>query len=67
MIYIERILNDKEKLAVIALGAIGIILLLYCFSFGISGNDFWWHVKVGEWICDNKVIPTHDIFSWYGM
>lgn len=42
-------------------------ILLYCFSGGISGNDFWWHIKTGEWICQNKLVPTKDIFSWYGM
>lgn len=67
MIYIEKILNNKNKLAILALGVVGTILLLYCFSFGISGNDFWWHIKVGEWICENGKVPTHDIFSWYGM
>ncbi|MEE1518002.1 MAG: hypothetical protein UF228_10445 [Lachnospiraceae bacterium] len=67
MIYIEKMLNNKTKLAILVLGVVGTILLLYCFGFGISGNDFWWHIKVGEWICENGKVPTHDIFSWYGM
>jgi len=37
-----------------------------CFSGGISGNDFWWHIKVGEWVVEHGRIPTTDIFSWYG-
>lgn len=49
----------------LASGALAI--LLYCFSEGISGNDFWWHIKAGEWICRNKIVPDRDIFSWYGM
>lgn len=44
-----------------------ILILLWCFSDGILGNDFWWHVKVGEWICENGRVPTSDIFSWYGI
>ena len=44
-----------------------LIVLLLTYANGISGNDFWWHVKVGEWICENKEIPTTDIFSWYGI
>ena len=40
---------------------------LLCFSNGISGNDFWWHIKVGEWIVEHEEVPTTDIFSWYGM
>lgn len=37
---------------------------VYSFSAGISGNDFWWHIKVGEWIVNNKSIPHDAIFSW---
>ncbi|MBR3762096.1 MAG: hypothetical protein IKK59_05080 [Lachnospiraceae bacterium] len=44
-----------------------ISVLLYGFSDGIQGNDFWWHVKVGEWIVQNREIPVKDIFSWYGI
>lgn len=43
------------------------LALLYCFRDGISGNDFWWHVKAGEWIWENRMVPGSDIFSWYGM
>ena len=43
------------------------LVLLLCFTDGIWGNDFWWHVKVGEWICENGKIPVTDIFSWYGV
>lgn len=42
-------------------------VLVICFSNGISGNDFWWHIKVGEYICQNQTIPTSDIFSWLGI
>ena len=41
-------------------------ITLFCFSDGICGNDFWWHIKVGEWVTIHKKIPTTDIFSWYG-
>jgi hypothetical protein len=43
------------------------VVITYCFRDGISGNDFWWHIKTGEWICQNKKIPVKDIYSWYGM
>lgn len=54
----------------ICIGSIGFVVLslvLMRFCRGINGNDFWWHVKVGEWICDNLTVPTTDIFSWYGI
>ena len=43
-----------------------VITSLICFfSQGISGNDFWWHVKTGEWMVNNMSLPETDIFSWY--
>lgn len=43
-----------------------VVIILYCFSSGISGNDFWWHIKVGEYVLESGEVPTSDIFSWYG-
>lgn len=42
-----------------------ITVIFLSFQSGISGNDYWWHVKVGEWICNTHEIPKADIFSWY--
>lgn len=53
-------------LALVAILGIAITAIVYTFSEGISGNDFWWHIKVGEWVVSNKAVPTTDIFSWYG-
>ena len=47
---------------IILVAAVGI--MIFCFSQGIEGNDFWWHVKVGEYVCKNHVVPVSDIFSW---
>lgn len=44
-----------------------IVLISLIFSGGISGNDFWWHVKAGEWMFIHQQIPYTDIFSWYGI
>lgn len=41
--------------------------LVMMFSGGISGNDFWWHVKAGEWIAAYQEVPKLGIFSWYAM
>lgn len=46
---------------------IPIVVIICCFSSGISGNDFWWHIKVGEYIIETGEVPSTDIFSWYGM
>ena len=52
--------------ALAAILGFSIATVIYCFSEGISGNDFWWHIKVGEWIVENRTVPQTDIFSWYG-
>ena len=44
---------------------LGIVLMV--LSQGMSGNDYWWHVKTGEWILHHGRIPENDIFSWIGI
>lgn len=44
---------------------VGILSIM--MSYGISGNDFWWHIKSGEWIVENKTFPREGIFSWMAM
>lgn len=41
-----------------------IIISMSVFLFDY-GNDFYWHIKAGEYIINNKHIPITDIFSWY--
>lgn len=50
--------------------------LLFLISLGMSlcysgmhltGDDFWWHVKVGRWICEHHAVPKKGIFSWYAL
>ena len=38
--------------------------LIFWYANGMNGNDFWWHVKAGEYICKTGQIPTNDFFSW---
>ena len=57
----------SSELAYYIIIAVIIAILLFCFSAGVSGNDFWWHIKVGEFICQNHIVPTFDIFSWIGI
>ena len=47
-------------------GSVGTFLMLW-YSGGISGNDFWWHLKIGEWILENGQVPQTGIFSWYAL
>jgi hypothetical protein len=57
--------NNNVKLIYILNISLCFFLLVYGLICGISGNDFFWHVKTGEWIVENAKIPTTDVFSWY--
>lgn len=59
--------ESSTQIAMIAFWGLAMTMILFCFSSGISGNDFWWHIKVGQWIVDNSSVPKTDIFSWYGI
>ncbi len=47
------------------------IFFCLCFSLllimPVSGDDYWWHIKIGEWIVNNKAVPKTGLFSWYGL
>ena len=32
---------------------------------GISTDDFWWHIKIGEYILNNGIVPDIAIGNWY--
>lgn len=62
-------ISKNRKLAFFAvlffiIGAIG---LIFSEKIKLTSYDYWWHLKTGEWITNNKQIPTHDIFGWYGI
>lgn len=63
--------NEKDDLttrACVIILAVAVLTITLClYSNGISGNDFWWHIKVGEWVAEHRSVPTTDIFSWYGV
>lgn len=57
----------KQWLSAENLFILGVMLtsMAVICSSTMTGNDFWWHVKVGEWIAQNKSIPRTAIFNWY--
>ncbi len=59
--------KDKDKILNL-LFVVGLILLnvLLCTK-SIQENDYFWHIKAGEYIVNNKVVPMSDVFSWYGI
>lgn len=51
--------TDALWLAVILAGFLFIISLI-----PLPPNDFWWHLKIGEWIFSHKTVPTTQMFAW---
>lgn len=64
---INKFYIKNRNLVFLFLSFIPILVLLLSYNGKLLGNDFWWHIKVGEWICDNKALPVNDMFSWYGI
>lgn len=54
--------TKKEKCLLFLIFIIIISISIFLFSYG---NDFYWHLKSGEYITKNHKIPFTDIFSWY--
>lgn len=40
------------------------ILLFGLFSREIYDSDFWWHLRTGQYIAENRALPFPDPFSW---
>src|SRR3974377_2329194 len=40
------------------------ILLLGLFSREIYASDFWWHLRTGQYIVEQRALPFPDPFAW---
>jgi hypothetical protein len=47
--------------AVLALAS---VLLFGLFSPGIVDSDFWWHLRTGQYIVEQRTLPVPDPFAW---
>ena len=55
----------KKKKIIYIILFLSIILLYAWRSLNVSiFDDFLWHIKLGEWILENKQIPKVDVFTW---
>ena len=52
----------KEKWILFLIFTIILCISIFLFSYG---SDFYWHLKIGEYISSHHKIPFTDIFSWY--
>ncbi len=44
--------------------AVPLLVLMAVLRIEIAPNDFWWHLRVGEYIWTYRTIPTTDLFSF---
>ena len=60
---------EKKLINWKTLGIILFIIVVFRIVLNImdTGYDYYWHIKLGEYIINNKTVPTTDIFSWYGI
>lgn len=58
-------MTNKEKYYKFIINFSFVVILFLGIINTINGDDFFWHVKIGEWIVDNKQIPKTGIFSWF--
>jgi len=45
------------------IGAIVLVAMILATG-AVSDPDFFWHLRVGQWIIDHHSIPTHDLFTY---
>lgn len=66
----ENVLESKFQITKKHFILFGIFFIFFnslLLITGIAGDDYWWHVKVGEWIIENGEVPKTGIYSWYAQ
>src|SRR4030043_1006967 len=61
--------NATKRKYGISLDILWTLVILSGFLFFTSliplpPNDFWWHLKIGEYIYTNHSIPTTNMYAW---
>ena len=44
--------------------AIATVLLLTVLTRRVGDPDFWWHMRIAQWMVDNHSLPSHDVFTY---
>ncbi len=65
---VDNVVPDPSKRGV-SLDIVWFLVILAGFLFFTSlvplpPNDFWWHLKIGEYIFTNHAIPTTNMYAW---
>src|SRR5579883_293499 len=49
-----------------AIYAVPIVVALRPVAVPVVDPDIWWHLRVGQWVCEHRAVPVTDPFSRYG-
>jgi hypothetical protein len=41
-----------------------LVLLLAGLTRRVGDPDFWWHLRIAQWMVDNRSLPSHDVFTY---
>ena len=59
--------DSKNNLYLLGIIIFFIGVNIFNFLTRMVGDDYWWHIKAGEYMVENKLIPFTDVFSWFGV
>ncbi len=56
-------LTERLSARTLLLGGV-LIVILSLFVSGEQDPDFWWHIRIGQWMVANNRLPSTDIFTY---
>ena len=63
--FMNKSISLTERYGAFVLGAILLLTLVVRFAGPVRDGDFFWHIKYGEYMVENRtLIPDHTIYSW---
>ena len=63
--FLKKIVQQKERYIIYVLGAIILFTLAIRYAEPVRDGDFFWHVKYGEYLMENRtIVPDHSLYSW---
>jgi len=56
-------LSERLSARTLLLGSV-MVVILWLFIGPEQDPDFWWHLRIGEWMVQNRHLPSTDIFTF---
>ena len=53
-------------LMLVGLYAIPLVTAIRPVAGPVLDSDVWWHLRVGQWVCEHRAVPANDPFTLYG-